>query len=710
MKFRACKPFFIFLLIFGVPWLGHSQSTIEITDENQHSAIGLHMEILIDENAMFSISDIMDPTIQNSFKSSTQKILNIGVTDAALWCKFKVVNHTGEDTYFEVANMALDSISLYRIENGQPLIVAQGGNHTNFNDLEVRFNTNLFNLGGKSEEVQEFYLRIRHTRGTQTPVYVGTMKGFAEQHHKFDFIQGIYFGLMLLMIFYNLFIYFSVRDNSYIYYVIYGACITMLNAYLTGYVSEYLWPNFAVLNKYQDIFGSTLAISGILFTMSFLNTKENAPTMHKVFKGFMYFFIGTIFIVLFQFFMLGTIVIEVASLLLIICFFITAFRIYKKGFEAAKFFLLAWSILLLGVVVFVLKDFNLLPYNTLTVYSLQIGSALEALLLSFALADKINLYKKEKEVAQELMVHSLKENEKLILSQNQILEVKVMERTNELNQSLQNLKDTQAQLIQSEKMASLGELTAGIAHEIQNPLNFVNNFSEVSAELAEELKTEIDNGNVEDSKLLANDLIQNLKKINTHGKRASNIVKGMLEHSRSDGDEKQWVDINNLVDENMRLSYHGLRAKDKTFNSDFKIIVDSELPKAFVISQDIGRVLINMYNNAFYSVSAKNKIAKEEGMAGYKPFVSVTTSSINGMIEIVVEDNGQGIPQEVINKIFQPFFTTKPTGQGTGLGLSMSYDIIKNRHGGEIRVRSVPGESTIFTISFPVNHNGKSNT
>jgi signal transduction histidine kinase/ligand-binding sensor domain-containing protein len=280
--------------------------------------------------------------------------------------------------------------------------------------------------------------------------------------------------------------------------------------------------------------------------------------------------------------------------------------------------------------------------------------------------------------------------------ENLQLEQKVTVRTNQLNQSLEELKSTQAQLIQSEKMASLGELTAGIAHEIQNPLNFVNNFSDVNKELLAEMNEEIQKGNYEEVRTIAKDLTDNEEKINHHGRRADAIVKGMLQHSRTSAGNKEFTDINALADEYLRLAYHGMRAKDKTFNASMQTDFDKSVGNVHIISQDMGRVLLNLYNNAFYAVNEKSKVS----VAGYQPTVSVSTKKKNGRLEIRVRDNGNGMPQKVLDKIFQPFFTTKPAGQGTGLGLSLSYDITK-AHGGEIKVDTKEGEFTEFTIQVP---------
>ncbi len=268
---------------------------------------------------------------------------------------------------------------------------------------------------------------------------------------------------------------------------------------------------------------------------------------------------------------------------------------------------------------------------------------------------------------------------------------------NKLNVTLENLKATQTQLVHAEKMANLGELTAGIAHEIQNPLNFVNNFSEVSIDIINDLRDEIAKGDHEEVEAISNDLQQNLEKINEHGKRASSIVKGMLEHSRIGSSEKVPTNLNAMADEYLRLAYHGLRAKDKSFQAAFGFMADETLPKVNVIPQEIGRVMLNLINNAFYAVSERAK--KNED--GYKPLVELFTKKLDNKIEIRVQDNGGGIPSEIKDKIFQPFFTTKPTGQGTGLGLSLSYDIITKGHGGELKVETKEGEGSVFFIHLP---------
>jgi signal transduction histidine kinase/ligand-binding sensor domain-containing protein len=289
------------------------------------------------------------------------------------------------------------------------------------------------------------------------------------------------------------------------------------------------------------------------------------------------------------------------------------------------------------------------------------------------------------------------QKERVIKSEREKTRAKELAQAKEIELAYRELKTAQAQLIQQEKMASLGELTAGIAHEIQNPLNFVNNFSDINNDLIDEMNLELAKGNFEAGKVVATDIKQNLEKISYHGKRADAIVKGMLQHSRASSGKKELTVINALCDEHLRLAYHGMRAKDKSFNANFQTDFDKNIGKVNIVPQDIGRVILNLINNAFYTVNEKTK----QHITGYEPTVTIVTKQLDSMIEIRVLDNGNGVSQGVLNKIFQPFFTTKPTGQGTGLGLSLAYDIIK-AHGGEIKVETKENEGSTFIIQLPI--------
>ncbi len=346
--------------------------------------------------------------------------------------------------------------------------------------------------------------------------------------------------------------------------------------------------------------------------------------------------------------------------------------------------------------------------GTNLIRNLDKGGNLEVLLLCWTGVCFLIFRSKKKSLDAEAKRRLEAEQEqRRIESQNHTLEYEVNQRTAALSRqtdalrtTLQELQDTQDQLIQAEKMASLGELTAGIAHEIQNPLNFVNNFAEVSSELAQELAEERARPTRDpelEAELLA-DLKQNMQKISQHGQRAASIVRGMLEHSRASNGERTLTDLNALADEYLRLAYHGLRAKDKSFNATLQTDFAPVLPLVEAVSQDLGRVLLNLFTNAFYAVRKR----QQAGEAGYAPTVSVRTAFINREVNVVVQDNGTGIPQAVQARIFQPFFTTKPSGEGTGLGLSLSHDIVVQGHGGSLDVASQEGVGTTFTVRLPV--------
>ena len=356
----------------------------------------------------------------------------------------------------------------------------------------------------------------------------------------------------------------------------------------------------------------------------------------------------------------------------------------------------------------IIKSLNKSLYKNLETY-IDIAFAIA---ITWMVAMLIKSNKQNKALEKERKrTHEEEERSKFIAAQKVELEIIVAERTaeitkqkDELQHTLTELKTTQTQLIHSEKMASLGELTAGIAHEIQNPLNFVNNFSEINFELIEEMKNEITAGNTNEAVSIAENIKDNEKKIIHHGKRADAIVKGMLQHSRSSNGQKELTDINALADEYLRLSYHGLRAKDKSFNATMETRFDETLEKINVIPQDVGRAFLNLFTNAFYAVSEKKNQLENAGIKDgppYIPTVTVTTEKNKGRVEIKVRDNGMGISKKALDKIFQPFFTTKPSGQGTGLGLSLSYEIITQGHGGEIRVETQEGEFAEFIIDLP---------
>jgi signal transduction histidine kinase len=538
-----------------------------------------------------------------------------------------------------------------------------------------------------------------------------------------NYMDGIIFGIIFGLALYNLFLFISLRDMTYFWYTayIYLFAITYITLFISSpsKLTQYFIPSHPYIAFYIKKLGDPLVwVSYTQFARHFLQTKTRHPNWDLVLK----IFIGLTLLQLllnligwYQFTGFDRVVIW--NVITIICV-ILAFKSYYQGFTIAKFFLLGQTFLVLGIIIalFYYTDRDLiwfLPHNQFFDYfrspnSVFSCAAIESVLFSFALADKYNLL--QRDIAR-VTLEKEQQKQAMLAAQNETLEKQVKERTTELSESIENLKATQAQLIQAEKMASLGELTSGIAHEIQNPLNFVNNFSEINVELLEDLEAhwasyiKEKNGSLE-SEILKN-LKKNTEKINHHGKRVDSIVKGMLQHSRQSNGVKELIDINALCDECLRLAYHGFRAKEKAFNAQFATEFDPELPKLKGTPQDIGRVILNIVNNAFYAVtemkknSLKTSTSNEPSADNYQPRIKVVTRREGQDIVILISDNGPGIPSKIMDKIFQPFFTTKPTGEGTGLGLSLSYDIITKAHHGLLKVKSEEGEGTEFQIIIP---------
>ena len=683
-----------------------AQKVLTISEDNPLSGASKYCEILEDKNHTITYDSLLQ--YNYTFYPYTKQYINLGITSSSFWLKMNVVNTTNQPLYIEVGNTALDSVAVFEMIDG--LIKRHvSGNWQAYYDRELKNTNYLFPITTQIKKPQTIYLWVRHTKGTQFVLSVGTFKAFYEKTAHNSLYAGMYYGLILAMIFYNLFIYFSLKDPPYLYYVSYTFFMGLLNASLMGHAFKYLWPRYPQLNLYVDIISIFVGLSGIMFVVKFLDTKNNTPFFHKLFKVLSVLYLLNIIPIVLGYPMAGTYIVELLSLVVIVCFFFCAVIAMRKDYKPAKFFLIAWSLLLLSIIVFILKDFGFIPYHPITANALQIGSAVEALLLSMALANRINIYKREKDKAQLEAIAALNEKKQLIVQQNLTLERQVEARTleiqtkhDQLENALKDLKQTQAQLIQREKMASLGELTTGIAHEIQNPLNFVNNFSEVTEEMIGELieKTNWDSNGLssKDTIDILQSLKQNVKFISEHGRRADMIVKSMLQHSQQQKGMLEPTEINLLVDEYLKLSFIGFKSKNKDFNAKLVVDFQKNIGKINIVPQDIARVLINLFNNAFYALLEK----KSKAIGDFEPELCVTTKLSQQMLEMHIKDNGTGIPADITDKIFQPFYTTKPSGKGTGLGLSISYDIVTKEHNGELKVNSKEDEYTEFIIRIPV--------
>ncbi|WP_461093361.1 sensor histidine kinase [Spirosoma gilvum] len=540
----------------------------------------------------------------------------------------------------------------------------------------------------------------------------------AEKGWKNYLIEGVIIGILVLASCYNLIIYYSIHDRVYLYF---GICLFFFvldrNNYRLqlAFAEEHPYEVKLIANFFFTVFF-------IFFVQSIRKLLQLPSYMARLDKVITTTLVLTVAANVVQVLSFSTLLVPIDEWALLIEVLIRliyglcmlmAVRRMKQGLLEARYLLVALTPLFL-LWLFTLTTEILGLYFSVDLPRVihenveYVESACFAWMIIAFTGALMNRYKlvRQQVIQQAIEKEQLKkereiERNRLIAAQNERLEREVEERTAALKQSIDELKATQNQLVQQEKLASLGELTAGIAHEIQNPLNFVNNFSEVSAELVDELKEGPMQHLPDSEKAYADeimgDLTQNLQKITHHGKRADSIVKGMLAHSRSTSGQKQPTKLNDLADEFLRIAYHGLRAKDKSFNADLKLDLDPTVGTVNLVPQDIGRVFLNIYNNAFYAVQTKQKQIGN----GYQPQIQVSTRAEKDAVTISISDNGIGIPDEIRHKIYQPFFTTKPTGQGTGLGLSLSYDIITKGHNGEIQISTKPGEGTEFIIQLP---------
>lgn len=679
--------------------LPHVKATnIEFNNEKQLLDISSRLQIFEDKSNNISFNKV----IQENFTTTTSLVPNLGISTSDFWIKIPITNNTNiEKLFLELSLSIIDYIEFYYpIENGQYEIIRTGDAYP-FYDRKYNDPYYLFDLDISKGESKIYYLKVTSNEAIQLPIKIGTQTNIYTQIKNRDILSGIYIGIMLVMIFYNLFIYFSVRDKSYIYYVVYILCILLTQTSLQGYTLQYLWFNNSVITKYSLIILPSLsAIMGMFFMNFFLQTKKYSKKLNKVvfFLVAPYFF--AIGLSLFNIFGLSQIIIQVNSGVVSLYMLITPIIVYKKGYQPAKYFLAAWSVFLVGVVIYILKDFEVLPFNNFTRYTMQIGSGIETVLLSFALAARINIYKKER-------LEAVQENEKLVREQNVILEQKVIERTNELNKALNHLKQTQSQLVEAEKMASLGQLTAGIAHEVNNPINFItsnifplredikdlksilNKYAEINSatnlseklQEIEQLKDELQ------YEYLLEELEGIIHGIEDGAKRTAEIVSSLRNFSRLDESDLKRADINDGINSTLKL------IKIKLGN--IKLVKKlGKTPEIECYPGKLNQLFLNLIDNAIFAVKAKHQKSKDGE-------IIIETYVENNFLIIKISDNGTGMNQETKNKIFEPFFTTKDVGEGTGLGLSIVHGIIET-HKAKIDVTSQLGIGTEFKIKLPV--------
>ncbi len=688
----------LFLIItLALTHLLKAKDTIEFINDKELMDISSSLLIYEDKSGDLSFQEVKE----KEFTLTKSVVPNLGISKSYFWVKIPITNKTNtEHLFLELSLPILDYIEFYYPPDNNKFKVIKTGDEFEFKKREYKDPNYLFDLNIKKNETKTFYLKLRSNEAVQLPIKIGKKSNIYNQIKNRDILSGIYFGVMLVMIFYNLFLSFSVKDKSYLYYVVYIICILLTQTSLQGYTFQYLWPNNPTIGKYSlIIFPSLSGMTGMFFMNVFLKTKEYSVRLYRISIFLVLPYLFSIIISFFNIFDLSQIIIQLNSGIISLYLLITPIIIYRKGFEPAKYFIVAWSVFLIGVFIFIFKDLEILPFNNFTRYTMQIGSGVETILLSFALAARINIYKKER-------LEALEEKERIVREQNIILEEKVKERTKELNQALTNLKQTQSQLVDAEKMSSLGQLTAGIAHEINNPINFVSSsisplrrdisdiesiikkYEEISLndDLEEKLK-EVEALKKEiDYEYLKTELDTIITSIEDGAERTKEIVSSLRNFSRLDETEIQKANINEGIESTLVLLKNKLNG----------IVLYKELkqlPSIECYPSKLNQAFMNIIDNAIGAI-------KDKGLKSGEGNININTDYDEQYVYITIKDNGIGIDEKIKDKIFEPFFTTKDVGKGTGLGLSIVYSIIES-HNGEISVESNKNEGTQFMIKIP---------
>ena len=700
---------YIIGLLFTVLALSTNAQTDYVGSEIQK--IGGDVFLLEDKESNLRIEDVVT---SDAFVKSEKRVPNMGVTESSFWLKIPIRNNSDEKNILLMLEQPfIDVVELYTPNSDGSFDATKMGEYQAFGKRKYNDPNYLFDIDIPLGEERTFYMKVSGKEQIQLPLVLGSKKLVLEKRKQSDLLSGLYFGIIIVMMLYNLFIYFTTRDNSYLYYVVYIVLIGLTQISLQGYPFQYLWPNIPWMSEHSlFIFPSLVGASALVFMRNFLQVKTSLPKLDKLITLFLVIYGMCIVLAISGFYKLSYNMIEINAMVVSIYMLTVTIIIVRRGYRPGRYFLLAWSTFLLGVILFVMKDQGVLPYNGLTRYTMHIGSALEVILLSFALADRINILKAEKEASQAKALHVSLENERIIREQNVILEKKVKERTTELentntelNQTYNDLKQTQSKLVESEKMASLGQLTAGIAHEINNPINFVTANVEPLKRDIKDLLTLIDNyeaidpaenitGQLErihalskelDLAYLKTEVDELIEGIGEGANRTAEIVKGLRNFSRLDEGDVKFTNVNEGIESTLTILDNELYAIEVVKNLDTIDAIECYPGK-------LNELFMNLLSNSIQAI-------KEKHDTGGK--IELTSRQIEDKIELRFKDNGIGMTEETKNRLFEPFFTTKDVGDGTGLGLSIAYSIVELHHG-TIKVESVLGEGSEFIIRLPL--------
>ena len=671
------------------------------------------VSVLEDKEGAYDINKVA----QMAFVPEPKPVPIYGLTQSVYWVRVKISNTKHiDDLLLKIHNGILKSVILYEpVASGYK--VQYAGDSIPFSSKFFKTQFPVFRIDLPADSTKTVFLRIASNNVMELPMSAGYEMHIQDAISKDQLFFGIYFGIVCVMFFYNIFIYFTVRDKNYLYYVMYIATVGLVQACLKGYAAKFLWPENTWLT-YQ-MTNISLALSGIFsifFVINFLNVRQNRP---KIFYVLMFiqviYFVG-IAINLSGNYVAAQQMLQGNASLVSITIMTAGISIYRKGYKPALYFSISWSFFLAGVLIYILKDAGVLPYNNFTSNAILIGSGLEVALLSFALADKINTYRKEKEQSQANELRAVQANEQLVREQNVILEKKVNERTYELklsndglNKALTDLKEAETQLVEKEKMASLGQLTAGIAHEINNPINFVtSNVKPLNRDVlilidaineleriaigdspaAEKLRSIQEYKNDIDFDYLKVEIDQLLGGISEGASRTAEIVKGLRIFSRLDEDDLKKADINDGLESTLIIT-------NNLLNNTIRVVRDyANLPLIECYPGKLNQVFLNIISNGVYAI--RKKFGDSDGGV-----VTIRTSSDETSIYVTISDNGTGMDENTKKRLYEPFFTTKDVGEGTGLGMSIAYNTI-NKHNGQININSELGKGTDFIIKLPL--------
>ncbi len=706
---------FLAVVIMPITLLKAQPPQILITGDRQSSVLAENIEFLEDETNKMSAEDILQ---KGKFQRTSNQIPVFKLDVKNAWFKMDVANQSASNSLFlDIAYSNLSKVTLYRIDSGKLNMLSMDGNAVPTDSVQRKTTHFVFDLQLPQGSKGNYLLHINSEHPIIIPASIHTYESLNETLNTQTLVAGIYMGVMLVMFLYNLFIFSATRDRNYLLYIFYIFFLTLAQSTLAGYGFRFLWPDYPSVNHYAVVVTSTLsAISGLLFTMQFLQTSVNSLRFHRIMQGLIaIYFIGMGICMFTSYLSVSYVILNINGILVVMTILGTCIYLVKQRYRPAIFYIIAWIFFLFAFLILILRNFAILPYNNFTTYSLYVGSSFEVALLAIALADKINNLRREKELSQAESLRTLQENEKLIINQNAMLEKKVAERTDELlksNESLhtamEELKDAQIQLVDAEKMASLGQLTAGIAHEINNPINFVKSnigplrmdiddlvsiidayqplhemAPEEMPEKLKEVKKLKDKIDIEYLKSEVDNLVSGIR---DGAERTVEIVKGLRTFSRLDEGEIKTVNIYEGLDSTIVLLRNMLNEN---------IIIEKDYYADGVIEcfpGKLNQVFMNIISNAIHAIKLKNE--RHE-----KNYIRIFSRDVDGQLELHIKDTGVGMSEEVKRKIFDPFFTTKEVGEGTGLGLSIVYKIIF-MHYGKIDVISSPGNGAEFVITL----------